>query len=119
MAGVRTIEQGLFYIKGSFAPNGSSAIDATQNRGYGWTVARTSTGLFTITFDSVYPALRAFTANLQLASADDKFCQVGTYTAASKTLEIRVYDISGTAVADVAADANNRINFCAVFDTMT
>jgi hypothetical protein len=32
----------------------------------------------------------------------------------AKTIQIRVWDISGAAVADVAADANNRINFALV-----
>jgi len=115
----KTLEPGMVYIMGSFAPNGSSAVSAASNKGSGFTVARTSTGLFTITFESIYPGYRSFTASLQLASGDDKFCQIGAYVAASKTLQIRVWDVSGAAVADVAADANNRINFCAVFDSMT
>jgi hypothetical protein len=102
-------------VAGSFAPNGSSAVSATSNKGKGWTVAHTSTGLFTITLDSVYNQLDSATASLQLATADDKFVQIGAVVLASQTIEIRVWDLSGAAVADVAADANNRINFLFVF----
>lgn len=110
-----TLGKNRVIVSGSFAPNGSSAISAASNKGKGWTVARTSTGLFTITLDSVYNQLDSAVASLQLATADDKFAQIGTVTLASKTIVITVWDISGAAVADVAADANNRINFCFVF----
>lgn len=107
---------GYVVVPGSFAPNAGSAIVATSNKGKGWTVARTSAGLFTITFDAKYVDLIYFDAGLQLAVGDDKYCQPGTYTAASKTMTVRVWDISGAAETDVAANANNRINFLAVFD---
>lgn len=106
-------------ICGSFAPNGSSAVSSASNRGKGWSVARTSAGLFTVTFDEIYYQLNFATAHLQLATGDDKYAQVGTYTAGSgstaSTLTIRVWDVSGGAETDVSANANNRINFMCVF----
>jgi len=102
-------------VAGSFAPNGSGAVSAASNEGAGWSVARTSAGLFTITFHEAYPDMISGVACLQLASADDKYCQVGVYTQASKTLTIRVFDASGGAVDDVSANANNRINFICIF----
>ncbi len=97
-------------LEGSFAPAGAGA--PTDLRGEGFTVARTSAGLFTLTFPGGvgYELVKA-EAHLQLATGDDKFAQVGTYTASAKTLTIRVWDISGAAETDVAANANNRINF--------
>lgn len=105
-------------VAGSFAPNGSSALVASSTRvtGSGATVAYVSTGLYRVTFTDAYGALLAATATLQLATGDDKYCQLGAYSAANKTLDIRVWDVSGAAVADVAADANNRISFVCVFD---
>ena len=44
-------------VCGSFAPNGSSAVDSASNEGTGWSVARTGTGSFTVTLDAKYPAL--------------------------------------------------------------
>jgi len=114
-APVRTLVRELIPVVGSFAPNGASAVSATSRKGLGWSVARTSAGLFTITFTDKYNDLVCAESSLQLASADDKFTQIGTWTANTKALQIRVWDVSGGAVADVAADANNRIHFVAWF----
>ena len=116
--------RGRVVVEGSFAPNGSSAVSSASNKGVGWSVARTSAGLFTITFDGEYKynQLDSFTAFLQLATGDDKYAQGGTYTAptstANGTMTVRVWDASGAAETDVAADANNRINFVAIFRKM-
>ena len=112
---LQALDRGVKVIAGSFAPNGSSAVSALSNKGIGWSVARTSAGLFTVTLEDSYISLISGTVSLQLATADDKFCQIGTCeVVTAKTVEIRVWDISGTAVTDVAADANNRINFCLI-----
>lgn len=112
---VRTLVRELVPIAGSFAPNGSSAVSASSRKGLGWSVVRTSTGLFTVTFTDKWNDLVSAEASLQLASADDKFIQVGTYSASAKTLQIRVWDVSSAGVADVAADANDRISFVCWF----
>lgn len=111
----RTLNPEAVCIMGSFAPNGSSAVAASSRKGRGWTVARTSTGLFTVTFTDKFNALLSATATLQLATPDDKAAQIGTWTASTKALQILVFDASAAAVADVAADANDRINFVAWF----
>ncbi len=106
------IDQGVVAIQGSFAPNGSSAVDSASNLGRGWSVAHTSTGLFTITLDQNYRALLAGSCSLQLATGDDKMAQFGAIdVTTAKTVQIRVWDISGAAVADIAADPGNRIHF--------
>lgn len=115
LAPVRALVRELVPITGSFAPNGSSAVDATSNKGLGWTVVRTSTGLFTITFADKWSDLVSFTTGLQLATGDDKFLQTGAYDASARTITIRVWDVSGGAVADISANANNRISFTAWF----
>lgn len=112
---LQALDRGVKVIAGSFAPNGSSAVSAASNKGIGWSVARTSAGLFTITLEDSYISLISACCSLQLASADDKIVQLGSIdVVTAKTVEIRVWDISGAAVADVAANANNRINFCLV-----
>jgi hypothetical protein len=112
---VMCLGKGVVVIAGSFAPNGSSAVASTSVKGKGFSVVRTSTGLFTVTLEDTYVAALSMVASIQLASGDDKFVQVGAVDVTSaKTIEIRVWDISGGAVADVSANANNRINFCFV-----
>lgn len=106
------LDTGVVVLAGSFAPNGSSAVSSASNLGHGWSVARTSAGLFTITLEDAYVSLLSATATLQLATADDKLAQIGSCDVVSaKTVQIRIWDISDAAVADVAANANNRVNF--------
>lgn len=98
-------------IEGRFKPNGSSALDTTVIEGSGYTVAYTSTGLYTVTLDKVYAGLICAMACLQLTTGADQKVEIGVVTLASKTIQIRVWDISGTAVADIAAAAGNWISF--------
>jgi hypothetical protein len=114
---VRAKGKGLTLYEGSFAPAATGAPTALS--GTGWTVARTSAGLFTITFAEKYPEMIKATATLQLATKDDKVTQIGTYDGSAGTLQIRVWDFSGADVADVAADANNRVNFSVTFRNTT
>jgi len=117
---IQALGKGVKVIAGSFAPNGSSAVASTSNKGKGFSVARTSTGLFTITLQDAYTALLAASANLQLTTGDDKFVQIGAIDVVSaKTIQIRVWDISGAAVADVSAAAGNRINFVLILSNST
>lgn len=113
--GIQALGKGIKVISGSFAPNGSSAVSAASVKGKGFSVARTSAGLFTITLQDSYIALLSAHADLQLATGDDKFCQLGAIDVVSaKTIQVRVWDIADAAVADVAAAAGNRINFVLV-----
>lgn len=105
-------QQGLVKIEGSFAPNGSSALAVASTYGKGFTVARTSAGLFTITLADKYAQLICATLGLQLASGADSFIQFGSIdVVTAKTVQIRNWDVSDAAVADIAANANNRIHF--------
>lgn len=104
-------------VGGSFAPNGASAIVATSNRGKGFTVARTSAGLFTVTFTNDYMALVAAWATVGLAVAADMHAQIGTYTGPSGTTAatLTIRTIAVATETDIAADANNRVNFGCLF----
>lgn len=113
-----TLDQGLVLLQGSFAPAGSGA--PTTVKGKGFSVARTSTGLFTLTLQDKYAHLIAGLVTLQLASGGDQIVQLGSVDVSSaRTVQIRVWDISGAAVADISADANNRINFCLLLKNST
>lgn len=103
--------QEVVHIAGTFYPDTASAPTYGTTGKRGWTVALTSTGLFTITLDSVYAGLLSKHCSLQLAAADDKAVQFGVIDLAARTVQIRVYDTSGTGVANVAANANNSISF--------
>jgi hypothetical protein len=106
----QALNRGEVSICGSFAPNGSSALVAASQLGIGFTVARTSAGLFTITLQDSWVSLLSATVTVQLATAADIQLQVGTTdVVTAKTIQVRAVDSTGT-VQDIAANANNRIH---------
>lgn len=91
-------------VGGSFAPNGSSAVSAASNNGSGFTVARTSEGLFTVTFSEARKNLLWAGAWLQLNAAANTKLQVGAYDSSAGTLTIRALTgalTAGSHAADV------------------
>lgn len=104
----QALEKGVIVLAGSFRPNGSSAPLALTGKGIA-SVSRSGTGVFLVTLEDVYLGFLSLNAQLALASTDDKTCQIGAVSLANKTIEVKVIDISGAAVADVAANAGNVI----------
>jgi hypothetical protein len=101
-------------ITGSFAPAGTGAVTAVKGRGF--TVARTATaGKFLITLRQKYTHFIGGSLTLQLAATDDLMAHFGVYSASAGTLEILVRDISGAALSDIAANADNRVHFDLAF----
>lgn len=110
---VETLDHGVKVIAGSFAPAGTGA--PTTVRGSGFTVARTDVGIFTVTLTDAYVSCLSATATLQLATAADQYANVGDIDVASaKTVVIETWDVSDAALADITANANNRVNFVLV-----
>lgn len=107
----KTLNPGWLDFWGEFAPNGNSAVAASSRKGRGFTVARTSAGLFTVTFLWSFLDLAAPWAHLRLGTGGDQKAEVGAISVANKTMQIRIWDISGAAVDDVAANAANIISF--------
>jgi len=108
-----TLDNEVVIIAGAFKPNGSSAIDETENTSNGWSVAWTSTGKYTVTLEDVYSKLLSATVSLAQETAGDQVVSVGAVDVTSaKTIEIFAWDISGTAVADIAAASGSMIHFC-------
>lgn len=110
---VKATSREVAMIYGSFAPAGTGAPTALVGKGI--TLARTGVGVFRLTLDKVYPTLLAAHLTLQLSTGDDKIMQMGDVDLTAKTIDLRIWDISGAAVVDVAADANNRVNFILAF----
>lgn len=99
-------------IGGRFFPNNTSAIDNTKNIGKGWTVAYTSTGLYTITLANHYVQIDDAEATLHLATAAAQFIQGAGVSASANTIAFRVVIANGT-VADTAAASGNYISWSA------
>lgn len=77
-------------IGGSFRPNGASGIVTDSLKGPGWSVARTSAGLYTVTFAQALLHPMLFKAFMREASGRIVQVQCGDYDAAARTLQIRV-----------------------------
>ncbi len=104
-------------ISGRFRPNGSSAIDNTLNKGpNGWTVARTSTGVYTITFTQKYYQCVNADAWFSSANPQNALVQPGIIDVASgKTFVVKcVQSSDGSTAVDLASDANTWIHFQAI-----
>jgi hypothetical protein len=117
---LQVLGKGVKVVSGSFAPNGSNPVDAASVKGKGFSVARSSAGVFTVTLQDAYVALLSAHCSIQLASPDDKFVQFGAIDVVNaKTAQIVVWDVSGAGVSDVAANSGNRIHFTLVLANST
>jgi len=88
----------LVVVPGSFRPNGASGIVSGSQKGVGFSVARTSAGLYTVTFDEKWPAqvtgrkgpgLIAFIAGARTVSSS-VVVNGGVVSQSAKTAQIRV-----------------------------
>jgi len=110
---VQAVNPHVKILAGSFTTNSSSNPVATNNTGAGWSVARSGTGELTVTLEDSYPGLISAQVSLALNAAADSKCQFGAIdVTTAKTVVIRT--ITGTAAADIAANANNRVHFCLI-----
>jgi hypothetical protein len=107
----QVLNRGEVVICGSFAPNGTDAVDAASNTGTGWSVARTGVGIFVVTLQDKWVGLFSAQVSVQLSSGGARAAQLGDIDVASaKTVLIRTVGADGSP-ADIDANANNRIHF--------
>jgi len=104
---VRSHRQGHIIVAGSFGTNGTSSPASTGIKGQGFTVARTGTGVFTVTLSDKYADADAITVTAHGTAIED--FQVGAYNSSAGTFTITTL-VSGSA-ADVASGAANRLSF--------
>lgn len=101
-------------ITGSFKPNGASAIDNTLNKGEGWTVAYTATGVYTVTLANKYGACQAVTASLRQETRTQVVEVASCDPSSAGTILIHGFAVGSTTLADITAATNTRIDFIAV-----
>lgn len=102
-----SLRPGAYDIPGSFGTNGLLAPLLVRGRAF--TVARTGVGTFTVTIKDRIPAVDAVMAGAQTAVAGAFAVEVGAVDLTARTVILRTL-VAGVP-ADVAADANNRVNF--------
>lgn len=113
---VRAIGLNRVLLHGSFRPNGAGGIVAGSTKGKGFSVARDNVGLYTVTFADVFPESVSFLFGVRAADATPTIVQGGDFSAANKTLQIRLLqEAAGAfAVADMAADVDAEISFTVI-----
>jgi hypothetical protein len=77
------------------------------------TVTRTGAGDFLLTFDKEWPDLISATGTVQMSTATDIIVQFGDLSLTGKTLVLRT--VVAAVETDIAADANNRVNYLLCF----
>jgi hypothetical protein len=111
--------KGRIFVPGSFRTDGTN--DPDDVRGDGFSVVRTSAGLYTITFAEKYPELVSIVDGRAHATAATRVqtnLGFGVYDPATGTLTVSVgsEDTGALGVADVD---NLWVNFIAVFQKYT
>jgi hypothetical protein len=103
---MKCFQRGVVELSGKFTVDGSGNVDVTT--GQGFSVAHTTTGVYTITFEDQFQAFVAGIPSIQFYTTTttnfDLKVDWGLYTAASRTLVIRVWDHSAAALADPSDD---------------
>ena len=112
---VQTLGRNVRKISGSFVPNGSSAIDNSQNTGKGFTAEYSGTGLYRINFTDKYGPVRYVAASLR-QSPRTQDVEVRDIDPALGYMEIHGFARGGTTPADITAAAGTVIYFTAEFD---
>jgi hypothetical protein len=108
------------WIAGSFIPNGTGSI-GTQY-GLGYSVTRTSAGLFKVTLKNPFANFVSIVATPQFASAnaDEVTVKVGDISVSNKTFELKVLTSADTTTDhpdpdDISTSTTaNKINFVCV-----
>lgn len=105
---IQAADRELKQIFGTIFPAGTGAPTKV---GVGFSVARTSAGLFTITLDDLYPSLVSKWCSLSLATpATDHHLQFDAEDVATAGT-ITLTHLTGGVAADIAANADNNISF--------
>lgn len=108
----------------SFQCNGSGAPTALKGNVNLYSVAKTNTGHYTITFTDAYNDLESAQATLRVAAtegvANFYSVQLGDWNSTAKTLVVRLWlgnngAAIGAELANLAANTNNRISVACVF----
>lgn len=104
---LRCLNKGYYEIIGSFQCNAAGV--PLLPAGAGFTATRTGAGVYLLTLDEAIIEFIGGNATLQLNAAAAQYAQLGDVTVATPSVVVRI-----PGAADVAAHAQNRVNFSLV-----
>src|SRR5262245_36532998 len=94
---------GIEIVAGRFTLGAGPAIGTVT--GENFNVAYTTVGKYTLTLKKAYGSLISAVACLQQNTAGDQYALISDVDlVTANTVELNVWDISGTALADIAVD---------------
>lgn len=96
---LQAVGPGRAVVAGSWRPNGATGIVSGSQKGRGFSVARTSAGLYTVTFDDKVYAMDAIAPFVRAADAVPTIVQAGDFNAANKTVQIRTFREAGSGLS--------------------
>lgn len=100
---------------GSFRPNGSSAVSASNNKGSGFSVTRTGVGTFSLVLRGLGGRqVVSAVAHLRLNASANSVAQVGAITLSGGNATVVVRTLTAGTDADIADNANNVVSFMIV-----
>lgn len=99
--------KGTYIVAGSFAPNGTSAVDNTSNNPTGkFTVARTGPGVFTVTLTETPNNILYVDAKYRGATASLITPVINSYVSTTGVITITCIDVdAAAALVDAGGDA--------------
>ena len=101
---LRCLDRGYYELIGSFQCNAANA--PLLPSGVGWVATRTGLGVYLVTLSEPILEFVSGCATLALNASAAQYCQLGAVVVATPSVVIRI-----PGGADVAAHANNRVNF--------
>ena len=101
-------------VAGSFKPNGTGAVTNADNTGYGFSVARTAAGDFTITLEDGFDHVVSALCSIAHPTDVDLTVQWKALTAAAATRTFLLTLLAAATPTDMAADAAARVHFCLI-----
>lgn len=113
---IKTVNRGLAVVAGRFGVTGGGAIVTSNIEGSGFTVAAVGTGQFRVTFTNKFPELLSAVACSYDTTASDIQIIVGPWVAGSKTLDLFMWDVSNSAVANNAGSIQFQVFFRAMVE---
>ncbi len=112
-------------VRCAFLPDGTDDPPISAGS-HAFSVVYTSTGLYTVTFTHKLLGVPVFLPGIRVADGTPTIVQFGDYSAANRTLQVRVLQetetVGGDAntsfqLVDLTADADNEVSFLAIFKT--
>ena len=106
---VQSVMRGIVPIVVKFDVDASGTVSSAV--GDRVTPSKVGTGNWRLTFSDSFPTLVSMDVSFQPDSPGDQIESVGAWSSSNKTLDIKLYDVSGSALANAAGTISFSVHF--------